>query len=142
MSLWCTLIPSWYLAGFLGAAYVGSCLCVIFSDVPFWIKLPLVLFALAHAYHVLSRYALLRDAKAIVRCCVQDKTRWQLATKSGDIYKADILGDSWSSAFMVVLNFRQVHNQKRVSVLLLKGMLAPDVFRKLRVYLNVLACPI
>jgi len=125
------------LAILLGLIYLGAILCLILSAAPIGLKLAGSTICLWSAWHNIRKYALLSSANAIVECTVLDEKNnlWQLKNYQAREQTVHLLGDSWRSRYMLILNFQVKEQRKRISVLLLNDMLPPELLRRLRVYL-------
>lgn len=131
------LRPSLHLTACLLILHIGAFFCLIFSNTTLWLKIITAAICLYSAWYTMYKYALLSYPKTIIKCVILNDGQWQLINNKGEKYKAFLLGDSWRSRWLLILNFKLVHSKKRVSILLCNDMLEQTIMRRLRVYLNL-----
>ena len=114
-------------------------LCLIFGPVPLWLSILLLAFAGVGLYYHLKKFALLAHPKSIVQFKLLDTNLalWELTNRRNEKVLAYLLGDSWWSGWLFILNFRTKDTSKRVSVLVCRDALEKNAFRKLSAYLNL-----
>lgn len=114
---------------FIGAGYILSA-----SHLPVNYKVfSLLLFSISFGYY-LSRYIFLIWPQAITQVWYRGKSQWLILVKSGHLYSAELLGDSFVSAWLIILNFKT--EKKRISVILTRDILNKEQYRKLRMSLS------
>jgi len=138
MSLTLSLQPSRQLFGYLILIHTGAVLCLTLSAAPWWLKVAGVGICLFSVWYSIRKYALLSHPQAIVQCTALEDNLWLLTDRQGKQQTACLLGDSWRSRYMLILNFKFEQSGKRLSVILPSDMLDPPALRRLRVYLTVL----
>ncbi len=84
----------------------------------------------------ISRYALLRHSRSVVRLELTDReqVRWQ--TRVGSWHTGLILGSSTVAPWLTVLNIRCDGQRWPIHVALMSDSLDPAAFRRLRVWLR------
>lgn len=138
MPLRFNLNPSHRLAAFFLLIYAGALLSLVLSNAPWWLKISAVFLVVFHGYYTIRKYALLMHPKAIVQCALVEDDLWLLIDRAGEEKRVRLLGDSWQSRYMLILNFRLTEKRKRISIVLISDMLDAAMMRRLRVYLNLL----
>jgi hypothetical protein len=73
--------------------------------------------------------------KSIVEIHINSLENWSIFSYTGKRIKVDLLGSSFSSQSLIILNFCSF-NSKKYTVLITKNMLNEDEFRHLRVRLK------
>lgn len=136
MSLHLNLQNSSQLATSLAVIYGGAVLCLMLSNAAIWLKIVGVILCAFSAYCTVKKYALLSHPKATVACTMLTDGRWQLKNRQGEEQTVCLLGDSWQSRWMLILNFQQIQSKKRISVILCNDAVEEFLGRSLRVYLT------
>jgi len=139
MLLQLPLNPSKRFTCYLALLYGGAFLCVALSGMPVWLKILSCTICLFTACYAIRKYALLSAANAVITCIRIEKDQWLLKTHAGDDIKAHLLGNTWWSRYLLILNFQTENRNPRkyITVIVLDDMLAHNTFRRMRVYLNV-----
>jgi len=132
----CSLHTSLKLILLLAIIHGGAIICLIFATMPVGLKYAAIVFCLFNVLHLIRKYALLSHPNAILHCKALDNTAWQLTNKRGEKMIAYLLGDSWQSRWLYVLNFRLKDSSQRISVVLFSDALGKSAFRRLSVYLT------
>lgn len=101
----------------------------------FVIKTLLTALILLHAYHTYRHYAALTNKKSISSLELNTREEWWLYSKSG-MTKAELLGTSFITQYLIVLNFKTKQLLK-TSVMLTRDSVSAEQWRKLRVYLTI-----
>ena len=89
--------------------------------------LSLVFFSAKHLFLLLPT--------AIVQLWHESDGHWLLLLKNGKVISAGLLGDSFITRYLIILNFKSTHTKKTYSVLFWPDNLSAENFRKLRVVL-------
>lgn len=90
----------------IGFCYAGAIASVLLAHAHPIIKLVLVSLCLLHVGWVFSARTFLRGHCAIVSLFPPDsRGLWRVCTLGGEVYEATLLGSSWMSDCLLVLNF-------------------------------------
>jgi toxin CptA len=128
--------PSPFLGLIFSIIHFGAVLIVLIIAIPFWLALILSLIAVASGAHAIRRHAMHVTDDAIELAIMEANGDWYVKQKSGKESSAQLIGDSFVSLYLVVLNF-QLETGKRSSLILIPGMLSEDEFRQLRIRLKL-----
>ncbi|OGT21504.1 MAG: hypothetical protein A3C55_01335 [Gammaproteobacteria bacterium RIFCSPHIGHO2_02_FULL_42_13] len=96
------------------------------------IKIGLSILCVISAYYLCWRVTFMHAKSAIIACYLVDES-WFVENRAGKSFEADLLGETFVSTVVIVLNFK-VQNKRR-SLILMPDSLPKDVFRRLKVYL-------
>lgn len=143
-----SLKPSRHCTAGLALLHAGALLSLLFSTAPLLLIFAGSLFCLYSARHTICTYARLSNPQAIVECQWIEKNIWLLKDRQSREYTASLLGSSWRSRLLLILNFHLVIKpaKKRPllavlsatrTVILVGDMLEPDAFRRVQVHLTV-----
>ena len=130
------ITPSIRLGIALSALHVAAGVAAWVAPVPFWLKLPLT-FALAISLaYFLAHAAALRVAEAIVRLEVTDDGQMSFQTRGGDWRECELLGSSYVSPHVTILNLKPQGARRVRHVVLVPDNVDADDFRRLRTWLR------
>ena len=129
------LKPSYLLAVLLSLIHLGAVIIIIALSFPWFFILPLIILISISLVKNLYRYALRLSTNAIVEVWRKDNNEWILRTKQGEVIGAHLQENSYRSLYLVVLNFKRVDTDKKISVVILPDVLAKTAFRRLRAQL-------
>lgn len=128
-----TLCRSWILVGLLGTVHAGGAACALgLLPWPAGIAAATALGA-SLAFHI-RRHGLLASADAVVEARLGEGGRCELGLRNGNQLKGVLLGSSFVSVPLIVLNIR-CEDGCRALVILPDGMDREDR-RRLRVWLR------
>lgn len=130
------LRPSRLLALSLGGACVSAAVLISLLPLPLWAQgLCLLVVICATAYHF-SRHVWLRLPQSITALEVGGKGEFRCFTRASAWCDAVVLGSSFVTPQLTVLNLRLPHRRLAQHVVLLPDALESDAFRRLRVWLR------
>lgn len=130
------LRPSRSLAYALVAAHAASACVLIPLDLATGVKLVLVgliAFALAR---ILWRTVLLRDPQSLVAFQLHEGGRIDVQTRDGEWHEARLLGTSYVTPLMTVLNLRIVGSRFARHAVIAPDSAEPTELRRMRVWLR------
>ncbi|MBI4192024.1 MAG: hypothetical protein HY525_15970 [Betaproteobacteria bacterium] len=131
-----TLRASWMLAAILAAAHGAAIAMVIAVDMPPWLKLiALAALALDLLFYA-RRTALLLTPESVAAIEISSDNVLSIQTRRGGWTECEVLGSTYVSSFLTVLNLRRLDNRNRKSVAILPDAIDAEDFRKLRVWLR------
>lgn len=136
MPLCLELHSSRALAILYSVVYLGAMVILLFMPIPVWLKFLACLLCLADYTRILCQHVFLISRKAIVQIKTSPTGEWVLLQRQGREIPAKLLGDSFISAYLVILNFRCVLTRRRCSVLITRDNVSRNDFRQLSVYLR------
>lgn len=120
----------------LSLLHLCAVFCVIPLGLPILIKIFLVIFVFLSFIYYLKIYIFLNYKSSIIKIGLRKK-EFLLYTKSGHILNGTILGNSFISSFLMVLNFR-IENKKMIkAVPLFIDMMPKENWRRLRMKVSV-----
>lgn len=125
--------PSRWHAALLAVVHLLALVALALSGVQIWLAVALGVAVLASFAYTLRRFAMLRDARSVVR--VEWRADgWRLALRSGESVTAH-LESSVVLGWLVVMNFRDA-TRTHFPVTVLPDSVDADAFRRLRVLLG------
>lgn len=127
--------PSGLLALALCAAHVAAAAVAWLAPVPLWLKAGITLAIVASLVHSLSRKAALHAARAIVALEVTEAGRISFRTRNGEWQACELLGSTYVSPYLTILNLKAQGARVRHVVLVPDNVEAQD-FRRLRTWLR------
>jgi toxin CptA len=130
-----SLQRSRYLTSFLLLLHVASLFLIAVLVLPLWLKLLLVSLILLNAWHSIGLHGL-RLASDAVNVVWLNELGWQLQTRRGKILTGQLLGSSFITPGLTVLNF--CCTKRKLSLVILPDAIEAAAFRHLRVYLTTL----
>jgi toxin CptA len=131
-----TLKPSRSLAAVLIVAHVAAGATLWPLDVPAWGKLSLAaLMAMSLAFTV-RRHALLASAASVRSIEIHEEDRAAVHTRAGGWQEARVLGTTYVSPLLTVLNFRVAGRVFAQHAVIVPDNVDGDAFRRLRVLLR------
>ena len=130
------LRPSRLLAAILLLAYGAAITAVLMVDLPQWFKVVAIAVLFAQCVVVVRRRAFLLGADAATAIEVTSDHRMSVETRSSGWCEYDVLGSTYVTPYLTVLNLRRPGNRMAKHVALLPDSLNADDFRKLRVWLR------
>ena len=124
------------LAAILVAVHVAAGATSMPLDVPLEIKLALAAAIVASLVHALWRYASLSSRSALVALELRDGGQTHVQTRDGEWHHARILGTSYVSPLLTVLNLKIDGRLLARHLVIASDMLDIEDFRALRVILR------
>lgn len=120
----------------LCAAHLGAAAAVWLAAVPLWLKLVLGLGVATSLGWPLARQAALRAAEAIVELEVSERGRLSFLTRRGEWRACELLGSTYVSPRLTVLNLKPEGGRYARHVVLLPDNVDEREFRRLRTWLR------
>jgi len=115
--------------------FVGLVLIVLASTpLPYGLQLPLLLSCVLLAWRVWHRRSELGAGPVSLVWDAEQRWWWH---QGGREVELQLRGDSYLSARLIVLNFREAGSARRYSLVLLPRSLGEETFRRLRVRLRL-----
>lgn len=130
------LAPSKYLAATLVAVHTGSVLVLIPLAMPLLSKLTIAIAVGATLARALRSAALLRSRISIVALEFHEENLVALRTREGRWHTARILGTTFVSPLVTVLNLRVAGRRLVQHVVIVRDSVGAEDFRRLRVLLR------
>jgi len=131
-----SLKPSRQLAAVVMAAHVAAAMTLLPLDVPVWAKLAVTLLIAASLGHTLRRHALLANGASITALEVRENDSGAIQTRGEDWQEARILGTSYVSPLLTVVNMRVTGCRLAYHILIVPDNVDAEGFRRLRVLLR------
>jgi toxin CptA len=133
------LAPSRQLAWLLGLGHAGAVLLSWITPLKWWLSLPLSLAALASLRYGLRYHALRSAPDALVGLELRPDGSAAVRDRSGRWTQAQVLGSSFVSPGLTILNLRLA--KAHCSLVVAPDSLDADDFRRLRVWLRWRGAP-
>jgi hypothetical protein len=130
------LEPSRPLAAALLLIHAVAIGAIVPLELPLAIKVALALAVAASLVHSIRRHALLRAKKSVLAIEVRDQHTAAIQSRNRVWCDARILGTSYVSAQLTVLNLRVAGERLTRHVLLTRGNIDEQQFRRIRVLLR------
>ena len=130
------LKPSRRIGAALAVCHATAVAAVLPLDVPLSLRAALALAVAASAVHSVRRHALLRAKRSVLAIEVRDRHTVAVQGRDGTWLDARILGTSYVTAALTVLNLRVAGERLLRHVVLVPDNTDRDEFRRLRVLLR------
>lgn len=127
--------PSRLLAAILLAGHGAVAVVLAFIDLPVGWTAMICLLLLLSLWHEV-RKALRRGATSVVALRVANDDKLTFQQRDGEWRDAEVLGSSYVTAFLSVLNLQAAGERRQRHVVLLPDVLPADDYRRLRVWLR------
>jgi toxin CptA len=127
--------PSTWLAVALGAMHVAAAVLLWVVPLAVPVKALLTFAVAASLVYLMARDALLHAPHSIVALQTRDDAVF-LQTRDGEWLEGEVLGSSYVSPLLTVVNFRPRGRWRARHVILVPDNVNPDDFRRLRTWLR------
>lgn len=124
------------IAGALFVAHALAGATVVPVHLPLWAKAAMVLVLGLSLFHAIYRHALLGTTRAVLVIEVKDQRTGAIEGRDGQWRDAQILGSTYVTPRLTVLNLRVSGERLARHVLVVPDNIEPEDFRKLRVLLR------
>ena len=131
-----TLRPSPALAIIFTLAHTTAAGTLVPLDLPAWAKVILALAIVASLAHAALRYALLKGAGCLTAIELREGDRAAAQTRDGTWHQARVLGTSYVSPLLSVINLRLDGRMFARHMLIVPDNADAEYFRRLRVLLR------
>lgn len=127
------LKPSNYCAAILFLQHICVLLILFLIPLPWIFLISIAIVCLWSLSRTLNGYAWHKSDNA-VRTLIVCQKEWRLLTSGQHEFKATLQGHSYSSRYLIVLNFQLIPDGK-ITIILMRDSLDTDSWRQLRAYL-------
>ncbi len=135
-----TLQTSFLLNGALAVMYLGAFYWLWVFELPLLSTLAVnVAMAIGLVIH-LRRYLLRTCKRAVTNLVWQESREWLLETSKGETVAAKLLGSSFVSPWLIVLNFEPHWGGRKWPVIILPDSTDSATFRRLSIKLKMYGC--
>ena len=131
-----TLKRSRSLAVLLTAAHIAAIATLLPLDLPIWARVSAVLAIVASLVRSVFRHALLRSSRCLCAIELREKDEAAVQIRDGTWHAARVLGTSYVSPFVSVINLRVEGRIFAQHMLVVPDNAEPEYFRRLRVWLR------
>ena len=131
-----SLKPSRLLVAGFAAVHLGAAAILIPIDLALELKIAVAAAVTTSLCHSVWRYALLRSSRSIVGVEIVDQENGALCTRDGDWDPAKILGTTYVTPSLTVINARRADERLALNVLLTTDNVKAEDFRRIRVLLR------
>lgn len=100
------------------------------------IQWPVILAILLTAVMTIRRHVLLTQSNAVSALSLSQSSKLQLTYQDGREVEVMVLASSFVTAYLTILNLRDLENGRQVHLLLLPDNTDAEAFRQLRVWLR------
>lgn len=135
------LTPSVRLAVSLCVVHLAAGIAAWLAPVPLWLKATLTLAIAVSLVYCLSRTAVLHAAEAVVALEITDDGRISFQTRRGEWQECELLGSSYVSPRLTILNLKLPGVRRVRHVVLVPDNVDAGDFRRLRTWLRWAAQP-
>jgi hypothetical protein len=133
--------PSVRLAAALCAIHLAATVTIWLTPVPLWVKAGFTFAMAVSLLHALSRKAALHADEAVVALEVTGEGRISFQTRHGDWRSCELLGSSYVSPRLTILNLKVPGVRRVHHVVLVPDNVDEGDFRRLRTWLRWAAQP-
>lgn len=130
------LTPSRFFFAVATCAHVAALAAVVPLEIPWVVKAGLAALILVSLTVTLRRHVFLAAPGSVVRLEVRDSSAVTVHTRRGSRYEAQILGSTYVSPRLTVLNLKRLTGRGVLHVVLLSDGVDPETHRRLRVLLR------
>lgn len=130
---------SFLLNGALGLAYLGAFFWIGVFDIPYLIKLVIVTCILAGLVVHVRRHLFRTCKRAVVNLVWKAQGEWLLETSAGEIVTAKLLGSSFVTPWLIILNFKPKQGGRMWPVVIMPDNVDSTSFRRLSAKLKMYA---
>ena len=131
-----SLRPSRFLAAILIFAHAGAIALALLVDIPLWLKVVAVTLLIIQCLLLACRQALLLGPNSALALEVSSDHQFSMQTRASGWSDYDVLGTTYVTPYLTVLNLRGHGERGARHVTLLPDSLHAEDFRKLRVWLR------
>ncbi len=131
-----SLRPSWILAAILAVAHGTAIAMIALISLPLWLQLIAIAALVLSLMFNARQYALLRSPNAVVAIDIASDDAFSVQIRSGDRIECEVLGSTYVTAFLAVLNLREKDSGAVRRAVILSDSVDKEDFRKLRVWLR------
>ena len=131
-----SLNPSRLLAAILIVAHACAIGLVLMIELPQWLKLAAASGLVLQCILVVYRRAFLHGAEPVIALEVSSDHRLSIRTRRSGWQECDVLGSTYVSPYLTIMNLRLSSERMARHVTLLPDSLNRDDFRRLRVWLK------
>ncbi len=128
-----------FFTGFLLVIYGGAFFILGQSILPNPYNWMAMLGCLFNFIYVLAHYHQFYLLNAVTEIWQTQEGLWLLLLSNGRLQQAQLLGNSYISSYLMILNFRMLMTKKTLSVILVADSYDKNEFRRLRVGLHNIA---
>lgn len=128
---------SWALGALLAAAHGAViALILVVVEIAWWVKALLAAALLLNLALQMRLSVLRRTDDAVIALEVSKDDTLVAETRRGERVECDVLGSTFVSAFMTILNLKAVESRQTRNVVIFADAVNSDDYRKLRVWLR------
>jgi len=128
--------PSWQLAAILTAGHGVVALIILFTDFALAARLAILAVLFASLIFELRTTALRLGANAVIAVRISAADIFSAQTRRHGWCECEVLGSTYVTAALTVLNLRMTGARRVRSVVLMRDSIAADDFRRLRLWLR------
>ena len=136
-----SLEPSWRIGTVLAICHIAAATFVAPLDVPLAVRAALSIAIAVSFVHSVYRHALLRATRSVLTIEVRDRHTAAVQGHDGAWRDARILGTSYVTAALTILNLRVAGERLARHVVLVPGNIDEHEFRRMRVLLRWARAP-
>ncbi len=131
-----SLHASLLLTALLVVLHGISLVIIALVTLAYWLKCLLATWVAVSAWCSITRQGLRSSSKAICACWLNQQA-WHLLTRDNKLLRGQLLGCSFISPYVSVLNFSCA--KSIIALTLMPDAMEPEAYRRLRVYLKLMA---
>jgi len=116
--------------------HMGAITVLCWVPIPIWIKLIAITFCLWDLTRLLRLHIFRNTALAIIKFTINSEQQWWLIDYQGQSHLASLQGNSFMTAYLIILNFKINGSRVKKSVVIARDSVDRDSFRRLSVHLR------
>ncbi len=128
--------PSRRLAGLLVGMHVFAAALFWLAPLPHWLAALLMPVLLGSAWHTLRRDGFRKLSYSLIGLRLDADCRCEFQTRTGAWHEAALLGSSFVSPYLTVLNLKPAGGRRVKHLVILPDAIYAEDFRRLRVWLK------
>ncbi|MER2511643.1 protein YgfX [Nitrosomonas ureae] len=128
--------PSFWLAVILSSAHIATAMLLWPLSLPLEVKMLIAILLVISLVYYLGRDALLYANKAVISFTLSEKMQCTAITQSSKTITCKVLGSTFVSPYLVVLNLKPEGEFFPCSIVILSDGVDIDMHRQLRVWLR------
>lgn len=134
------LHPSRYFLIFLLLCHLGAVAAITVLPLPIWGILLLTTLLAANLVYDIRRHIVRKSPQTPLKLWLDEKDQWFLSRRDKLVIPVSLLGDSFCSAFVIILNFKPIPEDKkprRISVVIFPDSVDPASYRELKAWMAI-----
>ena len=128
--------PSRWLVVLLAGMHAFSSAMIWLAPLPHWLAVLLMPALLGSAWHTLRRDGFRALQHSLIALRIDEDCRCEFQNRTGEWHDAALLGSSFVSSYLTVLNLKPANGRLVKHLVVLPDAVSAEDFRRLRVWLK------